>query len=94
MTKTHPLDPIFFPRGVAVVGASRGNAGNRGPGGWLQSLKDAGQPNIYPVNPRADEIEDLPAYARLTAIPGPVAHVISAIPAAYVLDMLDDASAK
>ncbi|MYA01891.1 MAG: hypothetical protein F4038_02465 [Chloroflexi bacterium] len=94
MTNTHPLDPIFFPRGVAVVGASRGNAGNRGPGGWLQSLKDAGQPNIYPVNPRAGEIEDLPAYARLTDIPGPVDHVISAIPAAYVLDMLEDASAK
>ena len=94
MTNTHPLDPIFHPRGVAVVGASRGNRGARGPGGWLQSLKDAGQPNIYPVNPRADEIEDLPAYARLTDIPGPVDHVISAIPAAYVLDMLEDASAK
>ena len=94
VTNTHPLDPIFHPRGVAVVGASRGNRGARGPGGWLQSLKDAGQPNIYPVNPRADEIEDLPAYARLTDIPGPVDHVISAIPAAYVLDMLEDASAK
>ncbi|MYE06929.1 MAG: hypothetical protein F4Y04_06885, partial [Chloroflexi bacterium] len=94
MTNPHPLDPIFFPRGVAVVGASRGNSGNRGPGGWLQSLKDAGQPNIYPVNPRADQIEDLPAYPRLTDIPGPVDHVISAIPAAYVLDMLEDASVK
>ena len=94
VTNTHPLDPIFFPRGVAVVGASRGSRGNRGPGGWLQSLKDAGQPNIYPVNPRADTIDGLPAYARLTDIPGPVDHVISAIPAAYVLDMLEDASAK
>ena len=90
----HPLDPIFHPRGVAVVGASRGSRGARRPGGWLQSLKDAGQPNIYPVNPRADEIEGLLAYARLTDIPGPVDHVISAIPAAYVLDMLEDASAK
>ena len=94
MTNTHPLDPIFFPRGVAVVGASRGSRGARGPGGWLQALKDAGQPNIYPVNPKADEIDDLPAYARLTDIPGPVDHVISAIPAAYVLDMLEDAAAK
>jgi acyl-CoA synthetase (NDP forming) len=90
----HQLDPIFFPRGVAVVGASRDNRGARGPGGWLQSLKDAGQPNIYPVNPRADAIEGLPAYARLTDIPGPVDHVISAIPAAHVLEMLEDASAK
>ena len=66
----------------------------RGPGDWLHSLKDAGQPNIYPVNPNADEIDGLTAYARLTDIPGPVDHVISAIPAAYVLDMLEDASAK
>ena len=94
MTNTHPLDPIFFPRGVAVVGASRGSRGVRGPGGWLQSLKDAGQPNIYPVNPKADEIEGLPAYARLTDIDGPVDHVISAIPAAFVLDLLEDASTK
>lgn len=91
---THPLDPIFHPRGVAVVGASRDSKGARGPGGWLQSLKDAGQPNIYPVNPRADTIDGLTAYARLTDIPGPVDHVISAIPAAYVLPMLEDAAQK
>ncbi len=93
-TSTHSLDSIFFPRGVAVVGASRESGNTRGPGGWLQSLKDAGQPNIYPVNPNADEIDGLRAYGRLTDIPGPVDHVISAIPAAYVLDMLEDASIK
>ncbi len=93
----HPLDPIFFPRGVAVVGASRSSRGARGPGDWIQSLTDAGQPNIYPVNPKAAaeglEIGGSPAYARLTNIHGPVDHVISAIPAAYVLDMLEDAAA-
>ena len=93
-TTSHPLDPIFRPRGVAVVGASRDSRNPRGPGDWLHSLKDAGQPNIYPVNPNADEIDGLTAYARLTDIPGPVDHVISAIPAGYVLDMLEDASAK
>ncbi len=94
MTEPHPLDPIFYPRGVAVVGASRDSRNPRGPGDWIHSLKDAGQPNIYPVNPRADEIDGLTAYARLTDITGPVDHVISAIPAAYVLEMLEDASAK
>ncbi len=92
----HPLEPIFSPRGVAVVGASRGQRGARGPGGWIESLKDAGQPNIYPVNPKAAAeglaIGGYPAYARLIDIPGPVDHVISAIPAAYVLDMLEDAA--
>lgn len=91
---THPLEDIFHPRGVAVVGASRESRSARGPGGWLQSLKDAGQPNIYPVNPKADVIDDLPAFDRLTDIPGPVDHVISAIPAVYVLPMLEDAAAK
>ena len=90
----HPLDAIFHPRGVAVVGASRDSGSVRGPGGWIQALRDAGQPNIYPVNPKADEIDGLPSYARLTDIAGPVDHVISAIPAAYVLPMLEDAAAK
>ncbi len=90
----HPLDHIFHPRGVAVVGASRDSRSARGPGGWVQSLRDAGQPNIYPVNPKADVIDGLTAYARLTDIPGPVDHVISAIPAAYVLPMIEDAAAK
>ena len=92
----HPLEPIFSPRGVAVVGASRSSRGARGPGGWIQSLKDAGQPCIYPVNPKAAaedmEIGGLPVYGRLTEIPGPVDHVISAIPAAYVMEMLEDAA--
>ncbi len=88
----HPLDPIFHPRGVAVVGASRDSSSARGPGGWIASLRDAGQPNIYPVNPKATEIDGLPCYARLTDIPGPVDHVISAIPAQYVLPMLEDAA--
>ena len=90
----HPLDPIFHPRGVAVVGASRNSATARGPGGWLQSLRDAGQPNIYPVNPNTDEIDGLKSYARLADIPGTVDHVISAIPATHVLAMLEDAAVK
>ena len=94
MTALHPLDPIFHPRGVAVVGASRDTKSARGPGGWIQSLRDARQPNIYPVNPKASEIDGLPSYARLTDIPGPVDHVISAIPAQYVLPMLEDAAEK
>ena len=76
------------------MGASRDSGSARGPGGWISSLRDAGQPNIYPVNPKADVIDGLPAYARLTDIPGPVDHVISAIPAQYVLPMLEDAAAK
>ena len=91
---THPLHPIFAPRGVAVVGASRGGGRSGGPGNWVQSLKDAGQPNIYPVNPNADEIDGLPAYPRLTDIPGLVDHVISAIPAEGVLNLLEEAGAK
>ena len=90
---THPLEPLFHPRGVAVVGAStRSRSG--GPGNWVRSLQDAGHSSIYPVNPKASEIDGLPAYARLIDIPGPVDHVISAIPAAGVLELLEDAGRK
>ena len=36
---------------------------------------------IYPVNPKATEIEGLRCYPSLRAIPGPVDHVISSVPA-------------
>jgi acyl-CoA synthetase (NDP forming) len=87
------LDQLFAPRGVAVVGAS-------GPGklGFstivLQSLKDAGFPAIYPVNPKYDEVLGLRCYPDLVSIPGVVDHVVVNIPAESALALLDECAAK
>ncbi len=49
---------------------------------------------IYPINPRAQEALGLRVYPSLLEVPGPVDHVISSIPSAGVLQLLDDAAAK
>jgi len=88
---THPLEELLHPRSIAVVGAS-----NKGQGrGWVEPLQELGfKGEIYPVNPKYPEIMGLKAYARVSDIPGPVDYVISSIPAAGVLSMLDDCAAR
>jgi len=77
----HPLDPVFHPRAVALVGISS-SASGRG-ASFLHALLDQQYEQrrpLYLVNPRATEIEGLPCFPTLLAIPGPVDHVISLIP--------------
>jgi acyl-CoA synthetase (NDP forming) len=87
------LDELFSPRGVAVVGAS-------GPGKLtfasivLQTLKDAGFPAIYPVNPKYEELLGLRCYPDLVSIPGVVDHVVVNIPAESALALLDECAVK
>ena len=92
---THPLDPIFHPRAVAVVGVS---SQQRGPmGGFYQSLLEAGFPEIgglYPVNPKVNEIDGKRCYPSLLETPDPVDHVISMVPARAVPELVDQCIAK
>ena len=83
---SHPLDPFFTPRGVAVIGASRD------PGklsyGVLRNLLDPQgrgyRGPIYPVNPKADEILGLRCYPDIAAVPDPVELAVLLIPAVQV----------
>jgi acyl-CoA synthetase (NDP forming) len=91
----HPLDYLFHPRSIAVVGVS-GKPRDWGGGNmFLKGLQQFGFPGpLYPVNPHVEEVLGLPCYPSLSAIPGPVDHVISSIPASGVLPLMDDATAK
>ena len=65
------LEPIFSPRSVAVVGASR----NRESIGFalLHNLvMGQFQGAIYPINPHAESIHSLKAYPRIGHVPDPV----------------------
>lgn len=67
----HPLDPLFNPSSVAVIGASTvlHKAGGRR---W-RSMVDAGFAGpLYPIHPTAPEILGRKAYPSLAAVPGPV----------------------
>ena len=84
-----PLDPIFSPRSVAVVGASR----SRDNLGWaiIHNLvvgQFAG--TIYPVNPHARAIHSLRCYPNLTAIPNPIDLVMVVVPRPHVESVVDE----
>ncbi|MGH2736779.1 MAG: CoA-binding protein, partial [Actinomycetota bacterium] len=79
MKAADPLEAMFGPRSVAVVGASRrpGSAGAVA----LQQLRAGGYKGpIYPVNPNYDEVAGLACYPELGALPGPADMAILALP--------------
>ncbi len=74
------LKRLFAPRAVAVVGAST-NVDSAGHD-YVRALREfdfAGE--VYPINPRADEIAGYRAYPTLGDVPAPVDLVICCIPA-------------
>jgi acetyltransferase len=73
------LDKVFYPRSVAVVGASErlDNAGTL----LLRSLIDMGFSGpLYPVNPRHDELLGLACYPSIGAIGEPPDMAIVSVP--------------
>jgi acyl-CoA synthetase (NDP forming) len=92
----HPLDPIFHPRAVAVVGV-RSDPASGAMGSFYDSLLESGYPEIgglYPVNPKVKEIRGNRCYATLLDTPDPVDHVISQVPASVVPELVDQCVAK
>jgi acyl-CoA synthetase (NDP forming) len=87
------LDEIFNARSIAIVGAS---ANPDTPGyDYVHSLQRAGfEGEIYPVNPKAEEILGLKVYASLRDVPGEVDFVISCIPSTHILTLVEDCAAK
>ena len=88
-TPRSDLDAVFRPRSVAVIGASDTETKIGGtPLYYLRSRGYAGQ--IYPINPKAPEIQGLPAYPNIKDAPGPVDLAIIAVPASLAVQALQD----
>ena len=88
----HYLDPLVRPDSIAVVGASRREnaVGNT----VLKNLLRGEFPGaLYAVNPGYQEIEGIPCYPSLTALPQPVQHVIFAVSDQRLEAALDEAIA-
>ena len=82
----HELEPVFNPRSIAVIGASRreGTIGQQ----VTKNLIEGGFPGpIYPINPGATEILGLKAYPSMGEVPGPVDAAVYCVPADKVLDV-------
>ena len=84
---------LMRPRSVAVVGASaeKGKIGNS----VMRNLVDGGfAGDIFPINPKADEILGRKAYASVADIPGDVDVAVFAVPAKFVVGAVAEVGRK
>ncbi len=77
------LASLFQPRNLAVIGASRDP--DSIPGCLFANLHRSFQGQVYPVNPNAQTVQDVPAYASVLEIPDPIDLAFIAVPANTVL---------
>jgi len=85
------MQTFFNPRSVAIAGASqKENLGNY----VVKNLKAGFDGDIYPINPNYAEIEGLPCFASIDAIPGHVDLAIVLVPAKAVPAVLESCARK
>jgi acetyl coenzyme A synthetase (ADP forming)-like protein len=89
----HPLDSIFKPQAIAVVGASR-RAGSIGREILHKLVEYDFHGKVFPVNPKADYIHSIKAFPSVSAIPDPVDVAIIVVPRDEVLGVVDDCGKK
>ena len=76
------LGRFFNPRSIAIVGVSKGGF-RFGGTSFLKKLKKAGFPGkIFPINPKASEIESTKAYPDLSSLPPELAQAVRELLAA------------
>jgi acyl-CoA synthetase (NDP forming) len=86
------IDDLFNPQSIAIVGAPRGiKSGSV----FLSALLEQGfSGKIYPVNPRADNINGLKAFASVADIPATVDLAIVLVPHQHSIAVLRECAAK
>ena len=89
---SHPLDALFRPRSVAVIGAS--SDPSRIGGRPVRFTKYGFKGAIVPINPNQKEIQGLPAYASIKDAPGEIDQAIIAVPAKAAMQATDECIAK
>jgi acyl-CoA synthetase (NDP forming) len=89
---SHELHHLFYPRSIAVVGASAKGSGFMWGGNTFieGAIKMNFQGRIYPVHPSANTILGLPCYRSVRDIPEAVDLVILSIPHSAVPAVMED----
>ncbi|MCU0307096.1 MAG: GNAT family N-acetyltransferase [Thermoleophilia bacterium] len=87
------LDPMFRPRAIAVVGASRDPAK---PGGAVfRAIRRSGFPGpVYPVNPAAASVDGVPTHPSVADLPEGVDLAVVAVPAERVIEVTRQAAGR
>ncbi len=82
------LEELFYPKSIAVVGASRSKEkiGNI----IFRNIKSTFSGKVYPVNNRAEEVEGVQAYSSVSKIPDKVDLAIISVPKEFVIEVMED----
>jgi acetyltransferase len=91
-SESHPLDPLFAPRSVAVVGATE-RPGSVGRSVLWNLLSNPFGGTVFPVNSKRPNVLGIKAYPRVSELPDKVDLVVVTTPADTVPDVLAEAVA-
>ncbi|PKN32432.1 MAG: hypothetical protein CVU61_18025, partial [Deltaproteobacteria bacterium HGW-Deltaproteobacteria-19] len=87
------LDALFYPKSIAVIGASDNLGGGKVPYFQIQQMNGyAGK--LYPVNPRRPEVAGIKAYPSIDDLPEPVDYALVAAPVEQSIDIIRAAVRK
>ncbi len=86
------LDNMFYPNGVAVIGASKtdGKVGNA----IMKSIQRGYDGDVYPININEDEVMGIPAHDSVKEVDDEIDLAIIAIPAKFVPKVIKDCGEK
>ncbi len=87
------LNPIFYPRSIAVIGASR-QSGSVGHSLLANLIDSRFQGIVYPVNPKAQGILGIKCYRSIMEISDPIDLAVIIVPALFVSDVLNECGKK
>ncbi len=87
------LNPFSDPRAVAVVGASADPA-KLGHAVLFNVVEHGFTGEVYPINPKADEILGKKAYASVLEVPGPIDLAVIVVPSKFVAGVLEECGQK
>jgi acetate---CoA ligase (ADP-forming) len=93
MSGKESLDPLFRPRSIAVIGASR-TPGTVGYEIVHNLLTEGFTGALYPVNPKATSVHSVPAYRSVSDIPGEIDVAIITVPKELALAIAEECGAR
>lgn len=89
MRYPQPLDAIFLPKTIAVIGA-KDTIGSVGRTIMLNLLAESFQGKVFPVNPKRDYVFNLKAYPHVSAIPELIDLAVIVTPAKTVPGIISE----
>src|SRR3974390_2293452 len=89
-SESHPLDPLFMPQRVAVIGASE-RPGSVGRSILWNLLSSPFGGTVFPVNSKRPNVLGIKTYPKLADLPDKVDLVVVSTPADTVPDLIGEA---